>query len=125
MLPPADEAYLESKGHSHEVVVDDGMVCVVVKDFPLPAGLSAACADLLVRLPGTWPDGQPDMFWVDPAVRRTSDGCEPPQAESREQHLGRTWQRFSRHLAPGAWRPSDNLETWMTVVRHELKKAAE
>ena len=124
-LPIADKSYLASKGHEHEVAFDGGMVCVVVKNYPLPAGLSADRADLLVRLPSSWPDGQPDMFWIDPAVRRTSDGLEPPAAASRESYLGRTWQRFSRHLGPGAWRPSDNLETWLTVVRQELTKAAE
>lgn len=125
MLPPADEQYLEVKGYDHEVNLEGGMVCVVVKDYPLPSGLSAQTADLLIRLPGSWPDGSPDMFWIEPAVRRTSDGCEPPQASSREPYLGRTWQRFSRHLGPGAWRPSDNLGTWMTVIRRELEKAAE
>jgi len=125
MLPVVDEAYLQGKGYSHVVSIEAVMICVVVHDYPLPAGLDRASADLLVRLPGSWPDGTPDMFWLDPAVRRLSDGNYPVAAEIFETHAGRTWQRFSRHVQSGAWRPSDELAAWMSVIANELAKAGQ
>jgi hypothetical protein len=122
MLPEADEAYLRGKGWSFEVSVEAGMLCVVIQDYVLPLGFDRASTDLLVRLPGSWPDGTPDMFWVDPEIRRKADGAYPEAAASFETYLGRKWQRFSRHVQSGAWRPSDGLGVWMAVIAEELAK---
>jgi Prokaryotic E2 family E len=43
------------------------------------------------------------MFWVYPAVRTA--GGSLPRATSEERLLGKNWQRFSWHLAGGAWKP--------------------
>jgi hypothetical protein len=64
------------------------------------------------------------MWWFYPAVRRT-DGRSIAAADLQENHLGRTWQRWSRHLNPGQWRSGvDSLESYLALVRKELETAA-
>ena len=77
---------------------------------------------LLLRLPPGFPDATPDMFWVDPPLH-TKEGATIPGTESIEQHAGRSWQRWSRHIQ-GQWRPGiDNLATYMFYVRRCLREA--
>ena len=85
--------------------------------------LEPRTSTLLLRLPPGFPDAGPDMFWLDPPVSRPASGP-IPGTESREPYLGRTWQRWSRHIQ-NQWRPSiDNLETYLVYVRRCLDQAA-
>jgi len=60
-----------------------------------------------------------DMFWVSPTIRLRT-GTYPPASETFETFLGRTWQRFSRHLP--SWRPGiDSLRSFLPLVLAELK----
>lgn len=81
----------------------DGWSFLVLADYLLPEGFTPSRVELLMKLPPTFPDAAPDMFWVYPPVKAPS-GC-PPRATSAERLLGRDWQRFSWHLAAGAWQP--------------------
>jgi hypothetical protein len=119
VLPADDVAFLEAKGYAFEATAEGGFTCLVIHGYPLPPGYRPQRADLLLRLPGGWPDAAPDMFWMDPPVTYT-DGRSPLQTQRSEQYLGRTWQRFSRHLPAGAWRAGDGLETWMSTIRDML-----
>ena len=124
MLSQADEAYLRSKGLQFEVTVDQGLICVVVKDYQLPPGYDRSSTDLLVRLPPAFPDAQPDMFWCSPPIR-LQGGAFPQAADQMEPHLSGTWQRFSRHLTAGVWRPGiDSLGSYMTLIRAEFERSA-
>lgn len=80
-----------------------GWSFLVIQDYQLPAGFEPNRVELLVKLPPGFPDAAPDMFWVSPEVRRGNGNL--PRATSNESLLGRTWQRFSWHLAAGAWKP--------------------
>jgi hypothetical protein len=80
-----------------------GWVFVVISNYELPTGFSPSQVDLLVKLPPGFPDAAPDMFWVHPEVRAPNGSV--PKATSPELLLGKNWQRFSWHLAPGAWKP--------------------
>lgn len=96
---------------------------VVVSRFPLPEGLSASAADLLVRLPRGFPDATPDMFWLDPAVRRAS-GEEVPGTSVQQTFDDRNWQRWSRHIG-SLWRAGiDSLDTYIAYIRSCLVAAA-
>jgi hypothetical protein len=109
--PPADyglgAAVLEEAGiapnratmHSEP----GGWVFVVFSNYELPVGFAPNRVDVLVKLPPGFPDAAPDMFWVHPAVRGPNGIV--PKATSPERLLGKEWQRFSWHLAPGAWKP--------------------
>lgn len=124
MLPPVDHDYLQARAPGHTVSLDSGMISIVIPAFPLPAGFTTAAADLLLRLSPGYPDVAPDMWWFEPAVRRT-DGQDIAATQSQEAYLGRIWQRWSRHLQPGQWRSGiDSLESYMALVRKELDAAA-
>ncbi len=125
MLRPTDEEYLKRTGLEYEVTPDAGLIALVIKAWPLPEGYEPREVDLLIRLPPGFPDTQPDMYWCDPAVRLTRTGGYPQAAEHFEQHLGRSWQRFSRHLPAGAWHPGrDSLESYIALIRGELARTA-
>ena len=122
MLPEDDQQYLDEKGFAYEVIPDSGMVCVVIKGYLLPDGYAPQTTDLLLRLPAAYPDAAPDMYWCDPAVLY-SNGVVPAASELRESHLGRTWQRFSRHLAAGHWRSgTDGLQSYLSLIRRDLQQ---
>jgi hypothetical protein len=124
MLAPSDQKVLDGLGLVYEVVVEHGLICVVIKDWPLPPGYQTEEADLLLRLPPGFPDAQPDMWWMDPPVARSS-GSYPEAANLFEVYLGRNWQRFSRHLNPGAWQPGrDSLASYLALIRADLNRGA-
>lgn len=100
------------------------MICVTIPQYRLPDGYAPACVDLLLRLPPGFPDVPPDMFWTDPVVTY-NDGHPPLATELRESYLGRSWQRFSRHLEPAAWRPGqDSLQSYITLIHNDLAREA-
>lgn len=74
---------------------------VVLRAVALPAGYSAAAADILVKLPPLFPEARPDMFWVSPPINLASGA--QPQATSVENIGGQVWQRYSWHLQPHGW----------------------
>ena len=80
-----------------------GWSFLVISDYGLPLGFQPSRVELLVKLPPTFPDAAPDMFWVYPEVRTPSGSV--PRSTSTERLLDKSWQRFSWHLAAGAWKP--------------------
>lgn len=125
MLAPDDLRHLEEIGLKHEVTVEHGLVCVVIRDWPLPPGYMPDHTDLLLRLPPGFPDAQPDMYWTDPPVRVAAHGGYPVAADLFESYLGRSWQRFSRHLPTGAWQSGrDSLASYLALIRADLARSA-
>ncbi|MFZ1907330.1 MAG: E2/UBC family protein [Steroidobacteraceae bacterium] len=99
----------------------DGWTFLIVPDYPLPEGLLPRAVRLLLKLPPTFPDAAPDMFWLSPQIR-TPTGV-APQGTAIENVIGAQWQRFSWHLTPGAWRPGiSTLRDYMRCVRARLEK---
>ena len=124
MLSRTDEAYLQSKGFNFELTTDQGQICLVLKGYPLPQGYDPATTDLMLRLPPGFPDAQPDMFWCNPPIRLVSTGNYPQAADLMETYIGKTWQRFSRHLTGGVWKPGvDGLGSYLTLIRSELERS--
>ena len=100
------------------------MTCVVLPGYILPSGYDRAASDLLLRLQPGFPDVPPDMWWFYPAIRR-ADGRAIPATEVIERHLGRDWQRWSRHFNAGQWRSGvDSLESFLALIRRELERCA-
>jgi hypothetical protein len=123
MLPPNDMEYLLARAPGHTVTVEAGLTCVVIPGFLLGGGFVEARSDLLLRLAPGYPDVPPDMWWFSPAVVRV-DRVAIAATQVMEPHLGRTWQRWSRHLGPGQWRSGiDSLESYFAIVRRELSAA--
>jgi hypothetical protein len=99
------------------------MTCVIVHSWRLPTGYTPDSTDLLLRLAPGFPDVAPDMYWCDPPVR-LANGAFPVAADLMESHLGRTWQRFSRHLSPGQWISGrDDLASYLALIRRDLSTA--
>jgi hypothetical protein len=65
------------------------------------------------------------MWWFNPAIR-LADGRAVAATEVMEQHLGRPWQRWSRHFNSGQWRSGiDSLESFLALIRKELERCAQ
>ncbi|MGZ3240091.1 MAG: multiubiquitin domain-containing protein [Burkholderiaceae bacterium] len=96
-------------------VQPDGWSFLVISDYKLPEGFEPQTVNLLIKLPPAFPDAQPDMFWVHPAVKTASGTL--PRATSTESLLGKEWQRFSWHLKAGAWQPGiSTLRDFMRCI---------
>lgn len=119
MLRSADKAALDALGLTYEAEDEGGHTNITIKDYALPAGMTPAVTDLLLRIPGGFPDAQPDMFWL--AEQTTNPhGARPPATESIETYVRRPWVRWSRHI--NTWRPgTDDLTSYILFVRHCLE----
>lgn len=125
MLPQHDVTCLAERGLKYSVSTEANMTCVVFQGYRLPAGYDREQADLLIRLNPGFPDVQPDMWWFDPAVR-LKDGRSVKATDVTEHHLGRTWQRWSRHFNAGQWRSGvDSLESYLALIRRELERCVQ
>jgi hypothetical protein len=124
MLPQSDRDALIARELEHTVSAESGMTCIVIRNYPIPQGLNCCVADLLLRLSAGYPDVPPDMWWFCPAISRP-DGRPIAATQSIEPHLGRQWQRWSRHLPAGVWKSGiDSLESYLVLVNRELESAA-
>jgi hypothetical protein len=124
MLPDNDIEHLSTRAPGYVVSSEGGMICVMIPNFQLPEGFGRGVSDLLLRLSPGYPDVPPDMWWFSPPVSRR-DGVPIAATQVEEQHLGRRWQRWSRHFCPGQWRSGiDSLESYLALVKNELQAAA-
>jgi hypothetical protein len=117
-------SFLEERSLQYELLDDGGMLCVLIKGWRLPEGYTMAVADLLLRLSPGYPDVPPDMWWFEPALIRV-DNAEIPATQVTEMVLGRSWQRWSRHLDPNLWNSgTDGLESYLSLVKREVATGA-
>lgn len=120
-LPEIDEDYLTNKGFKWSLPQPGFLLFTGIPVSAVKYDLSAV--DLLIRIPGGYPTAALDMFYVSPELKLKGGGV-PLASEVREVHLGRTWQRFSRHMNSGSclWRPGvDSLKTFLALVLAELQ----
>jgi hypothetical protein len=121
-LPQSDITCLTERGVEYTVTSEANMTCVVIRGYVLPTGYNCSQSDLLLRLNPGFPDVPPDMWWFDPPLRLTN-GRTVPATEVTENHVGRQWQRWSRHFNPGQWRSgTDTLESFLALIRRELER---
>ena len=120
-LPEVDIVFLSERAIAHEIVVESGMTCIVLPEWPLPEGFDRHVADLLVRLTPGYPDVPPDMWWFDPPVLK-ADGQALPATNVKEHYLGRTWQRWSRHFSGAQWKSGvDCLASYLALIRQDME----
>ena len=114
-------AQLRAVDYSVDVTEAEGWFNVVFSNYPLPSGFNKAVTQLLIKLPLSYRNGKPDMFWVDEDLTLKEGGV-PKSADSIEQALEKKWRRFSWH--PQNWNPAtDNLTTYLEFVNNRLSKA--
>jgi len=123
-LPPDDKDHLAARGIAFDVITDGGETAVILRCYPLPAGkFDHARADVLVILPGGYPDAVVDMFHCDPWLKLASTGAHAKAADVSRVFAGRNWQRWSRHNY--AWRPGvDGIHTVLGRIDRALREAA-
>jgi len=121
----ADKDYLARKGYRYETFQHGQFLALVIFDFELPPGYQISRADLLVLLPGGFPDAAPDMWWCYPWVK-TITGADPLNANVAESIRDRTWQRFSRHFTTARWHPGrSGVESYVTLIRADFARAVQ
>ncbi|MEF3691708.1 MAG: E2/UBC family protein [Candidatus Moraniibacteriota bacterium] len=116
-----DEEYLSQKGYKWELLADGENGALIIKDYPVNENVfDRPKIDLLIIIPAQYNNAKLDMFYVDPPLKK-KDGSYPNAAEHFEDHVGRRWQRFSRHL--NSWLPGiDSLAGFMSLISKELQK---
>ena len=122
-LPARDIAMLVERGFEYELLPDPGAgAYLVIHRFDVAGGgFTPSPIDLMIRIPPQYPMTPLDMWYCDPPVRLVDTGQFATASEVMETHLGRTWQRFSRHLN-GSWKPGvDGLRSYFTLVVRELQ----
>lgn len=122
-LPARDVKFLNERSLAWELLPNpQGAAFLVVKGFNVAAGgFTPAATELMVRIPAQYPMTPLDMWYCDPPVRLAVNGQFATASEVMEDHLGRTWQRFSRHLN-GGWRPGvDGLRSYFALIQRELQ----
>lgn len=119
-LPPDDEAHLADKGFEGAVVEERSQRGLIIPRYPLPAGkYDHEKTDLLIFLPGGYPDSAPDMFHTDPWIRLMPQKALARCADTAVDFAGRQWQRWSRHSSE--WRPGrDGIWTMLARVDEAL-----
>lgn len=125
-LPARDMKFLNERGLDWVLQPDpQGAAYLIVKNFSVVAGgFTPAATELMIRIPPQYPMTPLDMWYCDPPIRLLASGQFAPASEVMESHLGRSWQRFSRHLN-GGWRPGvDSLRSYFTLVQRELQGVA-
>ncbi len=119
-LPPRLVKEIEQLELKPEITEDGSVINLVFRKFPIPPGYNSPAADLLVRIPLSYPDAGPDMFWTDPDLT-LANGAVPQFGHVLETYMGQQWRRFSWHTT---WKPNtDNLHGYMHFVRRRLEQA--
>ena len=123
VLPSIDQSFLSGHGYDFEVVQEGNQTGIVLKSLKLPAGkFECETADILVLLPGGYPDCPPDMFYASPKLVLKGTGQVPKACTVEHNFAGRVWQRWSRHN--NAWRPGiDGLRTMVARIKTALAGA--
>lgn len=123
-LPPTDLEFLVEREIHYQAHVDGNVTCLVFPAWRVPFGYEQQGTDVLVRLMPGYPDVPPDMWWLSPALT-VPGGAPIPGTDLTEVHLGRSWQRWSRHFQPGQWRTGiDGLESFLALIGAELERCA-
>jgi len=122
-LPPKLQKELEELSRVHPVGASEegDWINLIFTQFPLGDGFSTLTSDLLVRVPRSYPDAGPDMFWLDQSLT-LAGGRVPQNADAIEgPYAGRRWRRFSWHRQ--RWNSSvDNIHGHLEFIRRRLQE---
>jgi hypothetical protein len=111
-----DRIFLDRLGLPWEAIAD-GNTWVLIHNYPLPSGYTAAHVILAIRMETGYPLTQLDMMYVYPAIAR-KDGRPIAQVNSVQALDGKSFQRWSRHrTGANPWVPGeDSLETHFYLI---------
>ena len=123
-LPRRDQNYLASGSSVFTEMNDSGQTGVILKNYSLPPGkFDADTVDILILMPGGYPDTAPDMFYCSPWLRLGNNGAFPKCADVPQVFGGTNWQRWSRHNSQ--WRAGkDGIWTMIKRIERAIAEAA-
>ena len=120
-LPKDDIKYLNQIATEHQIAAESNMCCIVIPNWPLPRGFDQDATDLLIRLKAGYPDVPPDMWWFSPAVH-LANGEALLRTSVVQPYLGRSWQRWSRHIPNEQWISGiDGLQSFLALIRQHME----
>lgn len=119
----ADVERLTEDGFDASIVEEHPRYYVVLANLELPTFYEPTVTDLMMMADYQYPMSALDMFWTSPHVRRADNGTFPQNADQFEQHIGKSWQRWSWHYS--GWTPAHhNVVTHLDVFFDRLARAA-
>lgn len=105
---------LRRAGYEVEAIEAEGWFNVVFSKYRLPPGYNKPDTTLLFKLPLSYRNGKPDMFWTEEDLRLQS-GVIPRSADSIESAV--SWH-------PQNWNPAtDDVTTYLEFVNQRLAQA--
>lgn len=123
VLPSRCRKYLIEGGIVFDEV-ESPQKAVILRGYTVPKNrFDADAADILILLPGGYPDVHPDMFYALPWLKLASCNRYPNAADQSLDFNGQSWQRWSRHNEQ--WRPGvDGIWTMLRRIDTALERAA-
>lgn len=119
-LPEEDVETLEQLGLPWETLIS-GNHWLIIYGYPIPDGYKVNQADVALMIPPSYPASQIDMAYFSPALAKKSG--RQIRAIANQTIDGKTFQRWSRHRAPGEWTPGvDCVATHLCLVDNWLKR---
>jgi E2/UBC family protein E len=111
-------AQLEKRGFRVTRCEHEGYAVLILEEYAVPPGWSKRATRMLLKLPVSFPNGKPDMFWTDRDLT-LAGGAVPDRADSFESIGGASWRRFSWH--PQTWTPGkDDIGTFLEFIDRRL-----
>lgn len=125
-LLTVDKKHLDALGVTWETFVVEEQRWLLLHNYPLPPGYQVETASLALLVPLVYPRAEIDMFFLCPALQRSS-GQPIPATEHHQMIAGRSYQRWSRHRgASSPWNPQrDNVVTHLALVESAIAKEVE
>lgn len=107
-----DEDYKDLEERDVSFVEDEAQRFFVIQGYKLPEGVyKQDSCDVLVVIPGNYPQAGNDMFWTNPRLVRADGKVIPntnePRGGDNRIFQGQEFCRWSRHWNHGSsvWRP--------------------
>ncbi len=101
---------------------------VIIHSVPLAGGWTRTETDVLLVLPGAYPETAPDNFYVPAGLRLQGGGLPGSMTPGSFSYQGQSWDTFSWHIDNG-WAPKSdakegsNLLAVMREVERRLSEA--
>ena len=121
-LGEEDVECLAARGLGWEALIEAASKWVIVHGYPVPEGYNHRTADVALRIPPSYPDGDIDMVYFFPELKlvngRMIRALTPLVIDSKQ------YQQWSRHRTPqNPWRPGlDNICTHLLQVDSWLER---
>lgn len=111
-----DLKFLDVSGFEWESIIDQGMLWIIIHDFPVIKGYNHDKVDVAIKIETGYPRAQLDMAYFYPALERLDNKL--INATCFQMIDGKQFQRWSRHrTGENPWREGiDDLSTHISLI---------